>query len=131
MFAALERAQLGGVRGRRRRDQRVGEIHAPGAIEELADFDALVGKLSAAIAKDRIPGAGIAVVCNGERIFAAGAGKTKKGGADAVTGKTRFQIASITKTFTSTAIIRLEGELIAAAWDEVDLLGLTTQLKSD
>jgi len=34
-------------------------------------------------------------------------------------------------SFTSTAIIRLEGELIAAAWDEVDLLGLTTQLKSD
>lgn len=33
--------------------------------------------------------------------------------------------------FTSTAIIRIEGELIAAAWDEVDLLGLTTQLKSD
>ena len=30
--------------------------------------------------------------------------------------------------FTSTAIIRIEGNLIAAAWDEVDLLGLTTQL---
>lgn len=33
--------------------------------------------------------------------------------------------------FTSTAIIRIEDGLIAAAWDEVDLLGLTTQLKSD
>jgi len=33
--------------------------------------------------------------------------------------------------FTSTAIIRIEDGQIAAAWDQVDLLGLTTQLKSD
>ena len=32
--------------------------------------------------------------------------------------------------FTSTAILRIEDGLIAAAWDEVDLLGLTTQLKA-
>ncbi len=75
--------------------------------EHQADFDALVAKLGAAIAKDRIPGAGIAVVCNGERIFAAGVGKSKKGGAEPVTGNTRFQIASITKTLTATVALRL------------------------
>ena len=32
--------------------------------------------------------------------------------------------------FTSTAILRIENDLIAAAWDEVDLLGLTTQLNA-
>lgn len=31
-------------------------------------------------------------------------------------------------SFTSTAILRVRDGLIAAAWDEVDLLGLTTQL---
>ena len=30
--------------------------------------------------------------------------------------------------FTSTAVLRIEGGLIAEAWDEVDLLGLTRQL---
>lgn len=34
-----------------------------------------------------------------------------------------------TVTFTSTAILRIEDGLIAEAWDEVDLLGLTTQLR--
>lgn len=32
-------------------------------------------------------------------------------------------------TFTSTAILRIADGLIAEAWDEVDLLGLTTQLQ--
>lgn len=75
--------------------------------EHKADFDALVAKLAAEIAAEKIPGASVAIVCGGERIFAAGVGKTVKGGADAVTGKTRFQIASITKTFTSTVALRL------------------------
>lgn len=32
-------------------------------------------------------------------------------------------------SFTSTAILRLQGDMIAEAWDEVDLLGLLTQLR--
>ena len=32
--------------------------------------------------------------------------------------------------FTSTAVLRIEGGLIAAAWDEVDLLGLMRQLRA-
>jgi steroid delta-isomerase-like uncharacterized protein len=32
--------------------------------------------------------------------------------------------------FTSTAVLRIEDGLIAAAWDEVDLLGLMRQLKA-
>jgi predicted ester cyclase len=32
--------------------------------------------------------------------------------------------------FTSTAVLRIEGETIAAAWDEVDLLGLMRQLRA-
>lgn len=75
--------------------------------EHKADFEAIVAKLDAAIAADKIPGASVAIVCRGERIFSAGVGKTTKGGPDAVTGKTRFQIASITKTFTSTVALRL------------------------
>jgi len=30
--------------------------------------------------------------------------------------------------FTSTAVLRIEGDLIAEAWDESDMLGLTHQL---
>ena len=33
--------------------------------------------------------------------------------------------------FTSTAVLRVEGDQIAEAWDEVDLLGLTSQLSGD
>lgn len=33
--------------------------------------------------------------------------------------------------FTSTAVLRIADGLIAAAWDEVDLLGLTRQLSAD
>lgn len=32
--------------------------------------------------------------------------------------------------FTSTAVLRVENGLIAAAWDQVDLLGLTRQLEA-
>ena len=32
--------------------------------------------------------------------------------------------------FTSTAVLRIDGGLIAEAWDEVDMLGLTGQLSS-
>lgn len=75
--------------------------------EHKADFDAVVAKLEAAIKADKIPGAAIAIVCRGDRIFSAGVGKTVRGGSDPVTAKTRFQIASITKTFTTTAALRL------------------------
>lgn len=32
--------------------------------------------------------------------------------------------------FTSTAVLRVEGGMIAAAWDEVDLLGLRAQIEA-
>lgn len=34
-------------------------------------------------------------------------------------------------SFTSTALIRIEGDRLAEAWDEVDLFGLSAQLKPD
>jgi CubicO group peptidase (beta-lactamase class C family) len=75
--------------------------------EHQKDFDDLVAKLKTQIESQNIPGAGIAVVCKGSRVFSAGVGLKKKGETDAVTATTRFQIASITKTLTATAAMRL------------------------
>ena len=34
-------------------------------------------------------------------------------------------------SFTSTALIRIEGDRLAEAWDEVDLFGLSAQINPD
>ncbi|MFG1910115.1 serine hydrolase domain-containing protein [Kribbella sp. NPDC048928] len=75
-------------------------VREPAAIGRLAD------KIQAGMAKYAIPGAGLGVWYRG-REYVRGFGVTSVDTGDPVTGDTVFRIASTTKTFTATAIMRL------------------------
>jgi len=67
----------------------------------------LAGRLASFVARERLPGAAAGVVCGGELAWQGGTGF-----ADLATGKATepamvYGIASITKTFTGTAVMRL------------------------
>src|SRR4051812_34953701 len=67
---------------------------------ELADF---VQKTAAELG---VPGAAFGVLVDGEEFFV-GHGVTRVGGTEAVDRDTLFPIASVSKTFTATALMRL------------------------
>ena len=77
------------------------------------DFDAYVERVREAFG---VPGLAVAVVQDGRVVLARGYGTKTMGGADPVTPRTRFGIASNTKAFTATALALLveEGKV---AWD--------------
>ncbi len=69
-------------------------------------WDALCGEVSGFLARDRVPGAALGVVL-GEETFTAGFGVTNVDHPLDVTDETYFQVGSISKTFTATAILKL------------------------
>ncbi len=71
-----------------------------------ANWERLRSYVEQAIEKYRVPGAAVGILHNGE-IAAAGFGITNVDHPLPVTDETLFQIGSITKTFTATAIMRL------------------------
>ncbi|MGE0363082.1 MAG: serine hydrolase [Vicinamibacterales bacterium] len=80
----------------------------------LAGFDALVAQ---AVREWRTPGLAIAVVKDGEVVFARGYGVPRLGGAEAVDDRTLFAVGSTTKAMTAAAVAMLvdEGRL---RWDD-------------
>lgn len=91
-----------------------GESTPPGETSEgtgceqgAAAFASVKSAFEKEIAQKKIPGGAIAVLCDGTRIFAAGAGSTAKSGGTPVKDNTRFQIASITKMLTAVVAMRL------------------------
>ena len=70
----------------------------------------------ARLESDEIPGIAAAVICSGELIWDAAYGVTALDDPRPVTPQTRFRIASITKLFTATAVMKLQ---------EAGLLSLT------
>jgi CubicO group peptidase (beta-lactamase class C family) len=82
--------------------------------EPLDGFDAFAAKALDAFGT---PGMSVAVVKDGKVVFVRGYGLRKLGDDAAVDGQTVFHIASISKTFTATAVAILvdEGKL---AWDD-------------
>ncbi|MGY1706275.1 serine hydrolase domain-containing protein [Geodermatophilus sp. SYSU D00697] len=71
----------------------------------------LTGLLEAALARTRLPGVAAAVVDGDRSTFLAGLGDDGRGGT--VTPRTRFRVASLSKSFTAVAVLRLvqEGRL--------------------
>ncbi|WP_405056003.1 beta-lactamase family protein [Kribbella sp. NBC_01505] len=67
---------------------------------ELQEF------VTAKAAELGVPGAAVGVLVDGQEVFA-GHGVTRAGGTEAVDADTLFHIASVSKTFTATALMRL------------------------
>lgn len=78
-----------------------------GCAHGTAAFASVKSAFEKEIAQKKIPGGAIAVLCEGTRIFAAGAGSTARTGGTPVKDTTRFQIASITKMLTAIVAMRL------------------------
>ncbi len=82
--------------------------------EALGDFDAYVGRT---LAEFEVPGLAVAIVKDGEVVFARGYGVKRIGEPARVDEHTLFAIASNTKAFTAAALAQLvdDGKL---AWDD-------------
>ena len=116
----------------------------PGKAEATADVDAYVQRL---MTKRHIPGVSIAVVKDGEVVLAKGYGLANVELGVPATENTVYQLASVTKTFTATAVMMLvqDGKLtlddkiterladLPKAWEKVTvrhLLSHTSGIKS-
>ncbi|MCB8933711.1 MAG: beta-lactamase family protein [Fimbriimonadaceae bacterium] len=74
----------------------------------LVRADAVDDYLKSQMAEKKIPGMAIGIFRDGKLVKAAGYGSTKVEGGSAVTPDTLFNIGSITKQFTATAVLLLE-----------------------
>jgi CubicO group peptidase (beta-lactamase class C family) len=75
-----------------------------GNAEEL--FNAICERVPDAMSRHKVPGAALGIICAGQE-FTRGFGVTSAAHPLPVNEKTLFQIGSITKTFTATAVMRL------------------------
>ncbi len=78
----------------------------------VAALPAVEKAVAAAVGKQKFPGAAFGVVVDGELVFAKGWGarETAGGAVNAVDADTVFRIASMTKSFTAVAILKLRDE---------------------
>jgi CubicO group peptidase (beta-lactamase class C family) len=78
----------------------------------VAALPAVEKAVAAAVAKQKFPGAAFGVVVDGELVFSKGWGvrETAGGAGSAVDADTVFRIASMTKSFTAAAILKLRDE---------------------
>jgi CubicO group peptidase (beta-lactamase class C family) len=60
--------------------------------------------------KEHVPGAGVALVANGELLWCGGIGKADMAANRAVTCDTEFRVGSISKTFVALALLKLQEE---------------------
>lgn len=74
------------------------------------NFDDLARVFRAEVTRQGAPGAALAILCGGDRIFSTGAGVTDLTSNTPVTGATRFQLASVTKMMTAATALRLAEE---------------------
>ncbi len=81
-----------------------GDKTPPSAQSDIAAVDS---KISAFMATYNIPGASLAVSKNGKLVYIKGYGIADKGTGEKVTPAHRFRLASVSKTFTAVAIMKL------------------------
>jgi CubicO group peptidase (beta-lactamase class C family) len=80
------------------------ELPHPKTVEELQK--AMKGILD----KERVPGAGIALVANGEVLWCGGIGEADMAAKRAASCDTEFRVGSISKTFVALALLKLQEE---------------------
>ncbi len=81
---------------------------SPHTSDLTAAFDVLEALLVERVRVDEIPGMAASVVCGHELIWAKGYGVLAVDNPQPVTPETRFRIASLTKLFTATAVMKLQ-----------------------
>lgn len=87
--------------------------------KKLADAFPEIAKLfDAFVARSHAPGSAMAIIVDGEVVFTRTVGQQSPGGAP-VTLDTRFRIASMTKSFTAAAIVKLRDEKKLALDDPI------------
>ncbi len=67
----------------------------------------VLSRLEASLAAAKIPGAGVAIVKNGQLYFAGGVGLRKPGGTEPVDAHTQFRVASLSKPFAAMTVLSL------------------------
>jgi CubicO group peptidase (beta-lactamase class C family) len=72
-----------------------------------ADITSIDSKMASFMSAYNIPGASLAVSKNGKLVYIKGYGKANTSTNEAVTPAHRFRLASVSKTFTGTAILKL------------------------
>jgi D-alanyl-D-alanine carboxypeptidase len=84
----------------------------PGPVTQK-DITAVDNKITSFMSTYSIPGASLAVSKNGKLVYVKGFGKANTSTGEAVTPKHRFRLASVSKTYTGLAIMKLvqEGKL--------------------
>jgi len=93
-------------------------VALPGELDALvaAAVERLPGLIEQALADSGVPGLAVAVVSGGETVYSAGFGVRELGRPEAVDADTVFQIASVSKSLTGTAIARLVSDGVLD-WD--------------
>jgi CubicO group peptidase (beta-lactamase class C family) len=104
-LAVLLPLSAGRAQGPRPRGDRGAEMPMTGtAVPELASFDRVVGNL---LAKWKVPGAAVAVVKDGRLVLARGYGWADREERRPVQPDSLFRLASLSKSLTSAAVLRL------------------------
>jgi CubicO group peptidase (beta-lactamase class C family) len=77
------------------------------------NIDELRARIARVLLRERVPGAGIALVADGEVVWSGGVGMADREARRPVDADTLFRVASITKTFVALAVMKLveEGRL--------------------
>lgn len=79
----------------------------PPAVVTQVDIPVIDGKIEAFLAAQKIPGASLAISKNGKLVYKKAYGKADVEGNIAMTTNHRMRVASVSKTFTGVAIMRL------------------------
>lgn len=92
---------------------------SPGALGLAKAFERIGGLLAERLQAEEIPGLAAGVVCGDRLVWAEGYGVFALDDLQPVTPKTRFRIASVTKVFTATAIMKLQEAGVLTLGDPV------------
>src|SRR5882762_9365758 len=89
---------------RSKAQQKKEDLPHPKTLEELQKA------MKDVLEKERVPGAGVALVANGQLLWCGGIGKADRATGREMTCDTEFRVGSISKTFVALALLKLQQE---------------------